>query len=271
MSGKIIRDPATRPDAHGGPVLKKSTRLTALLLCLALLLSACGKGDEPETLRKSGFRTVPIRVSAKYANAGDVKLKNYAAELLGGFEGGAFLDLCRLMKKSEALEAALGAYEDGFSDALRANREKYGEDYQLKILLIAGREERFGTVQKTEWKDWLQELGGKYAEAGRQLAKMDKKAQMEYAASIGLELTDLRELAGQLSAMGSLLKAAEVEDGWVLGVDRRISGSALDRPSHSKSEMTVMKVNGVWISPEVRQLLLMPLSALELLSTAELS
>ena len=63
--------------------MKKSMRLTALLLCLALLLSACGKGDEPETLRRSGFRTVPIRVSAKYANAGDVKLKNYAAELLG--------------------------------------------------------------------------------------------------------------------------------------------------------------------------------------------
>ncbi len=251
--------------------MKKLTRPLALLLCLALLLTACGKSGKPETLRKSGLWTEPVKISAKYANAGDVRLKDYASELLGGFEGGAFLELCKAMKKSEVLEAAFKAYEDGFSSALKTNREKYGEDYLLKILLIAGREERFGSVQKAEWTAWLHELGDKYAEAGRQLAKMDKRSQMAFAASLGLELKDLSELAGQLSALGGLLRAAEAEDGYTLGVDRKISGSSLDSPSHNKSEMTVLRVNGVWVSPEIRQLLLLPLSALGLLSTAELS
>lgn len=220
----------------------------AVLVLAAVVVLAC-------TLIFGSSRTTPIAVLEKYANAKEFTYVSYLKDMVGGIEGNKAAKIVQLAAKSDEFKDLLEDFEENAADAWEDNKDEYGKNFKIRLKNDKEVEEKLDRDDLKDYKARIKELGEMYADLGKALGKLKSADLKDLAEDLDMDTKDLKEAIDCLKEIGSKLKGADVSDGYDLEYFVTITGSELDEPDEDDGELTVLKINGKWVSLQSLSLL----------------
>lgn len=213
--------------------------VAALLVVGAILLLVFGLGNS---------KTAPIDVMQKYANAKTVSMESFYGDILAGCEGNNAAKIVKLLKKSETFQDNYTDMEENFADLYEDKVDDYGKNFKITYKNDKSVEEKLDRDDLKDYKSEFKSLGEQFYELSKTMGKLKSSELKDLAEDLEMDVKDLKELIECMKELGQKLKGAEVSDGYDLEVLTVITGSELDDPDEDDFDMTVLKVNGKWIS-----------------------
>lgn len=198
----------------------------------------------------SNNKTSPVRVMQKYANARDVDLGDLYRDVLAGMENNRAARLLDILDESDEFELWIERREGAFDDACAGMQNLFGRDFRIRYRNDKSLEEKLEREELKEYRSRIKTLGESYAELGKALGKLKNADLRDLAEDLDLDIKELRAAIQCLKDIGKKLRAADVSDGYELVVLVKITGSELDGPEEDDFDLTVLKVNGRWISAD---------------------
>ena len=227
------------------PDWKKIAIIAAVVLvAAALIVGLC------LLLFNGSSRTTPIKMLEKYANAKEIKVETLVKDMVGGIEGNNAAKIVRLAAKSDEFEDRFEDLEEDAADAYEDNKDEYGKNFKIRFKNDKDVEEKLDRDDLKDYKSSLKSLGEDYAALGKALGKLKSGDLKDLAEDLDMDAKDVRECIECLKTIGSKLKGAEVSEGYDLEYLITITGSELDEPEEDDGELTVLKVNGKWVSTQ---------------------
>ena len=231
------------------PNWKKIAIIAAIVLVAAALVALLC------VLIFGSSRTTPIRVMEKYENAREIKLETVVKDMLAGVEGNNAAKIVKLARKSDEFKNRIEELEEDAADAYEDNQDEYGKNFKIRYKNDKEVEEKLDRDELKDYKSRIKDLGEDYAALGKALGKLKSSELKDLAEDLDMSTKDLKECIDCLKAIGSKLKGAEVSEGYDLEYLITITGSELDEPEEDDGELTVLKVNGKWVSTQSFSLL----------------
>lgn len=193
-------------------------------------------------------KTTPIRLMEKYANAKEIKFETFVKERAGGIEGNNAVKIVKLAAKSDEFKDRIADFEENSVDAYQDKQDDYGKNFKIRYKNDKEVEEKLDRDELKDYKSDLKSLGEDYAALGKALGKLKSAELKDLAEDLDMDVKDVKTCIDCLKAIGQKLKGADVTEGYDLEYLITITGSELDEPEEDDGEMTVLKVNGKWVS-----------------------
>lgn len=232
------------------PDWKKIAIIAAVVLAAAaLIVGLC------LLLFNSSSRTTPIQVLEKYANAREIRIETLVKDAVGGIEGNNAAKMIKLAAKSDEFKDRFEDLEEDAADAYEDNKDEYGKNFKIRYKNDKDVEEKLDRDDLKDYKSSIKELGEDYAALGKTLGKLKSGDLKDLAEDLDMDVKDVKACIECMKTIGSKLKGAEVSDGYDLEYLITITGSELDEPEEDDGELTVLKVNGKWVSTQGLSLL----------------
>lgn len=232
------------------PDWKKIAIIAAVVLvAAALIVGLC------LLLFNSSSRTTPIKVLEKYANAKEIEVETVVRDMIGGIEGNNAAKLIRLADDSDEFEDRFEELEEDAADAHQDKQDEYGKNFKIRYKNDKEVEEKLDRDELKDYKSDLKSLGEDYAALGKALGKLKSGDLKDLAEDLDMDVKDVKACIECMKTIGSKLKGAEVSDGYDLEYLITITGSELDEPEEDDGELTVLKINGKWVSTQGLSLL----------------
>ena len=198
----------------------------------------------------SSSKTTPIKVMEKYANAREIKLEAVVKDMVGGVEGNNAAKIIKLAAKSDEFKDKIEELEEDAVDAYEDNQDEYGKNFKIRYKNDKEVEEKLDRDDLKDYKSRIKDLGEDYAALGKALGKLKSGDLKDLADDLDMSTKELKECIDCLKTIGQKLKGAEVSEGYDLEYLITITGSELDEPEEDDGELTVLKVNGKWVSTQ---------------------
>ena len=195
-------------------------------------------------------KTTPVKMLEKYANAKEIKVETLVRDMVGGIEGNNAAKIVKLAAKSDEFEDRFEDLEEDAADAYEDNKDEYGKNFKIRYKNDKDVEEKIDRDDLKDYKSSLKDLGEDYAALGKALGKLKSGDLKDLAEDLDMDVKDVRTCIECLKTIGSKLKGAEVSEGYDLEYLITITGSELDEPEEDDGELTVLKVNGKWVSTQ---------------------
>ena len=240
------RNFVAQPDFDGqkkSPDWKKIAVIAGVVIVLAaIVVLLC-------TLIFNGSsKTTPIKLMEKYANAREIKVETLVRDMVGGIEGNNAAKIVKLAAESDEFEDRFEDLEEEAADAYEDNKDEYGKNFKSRYKNDKDVEEKIDRDDLKDYKSDLKSLGEDYAALGKALGKLKSGDLKDLAEDLDMDVKDVRTCIECLKTIGSKLKGAEITEGYELEYLITITGSELDEPEEDDGELTVLKVNGKWVS-----------------------
>ena len=201
------------------------------------------------TLLAGGGKTSPFSVIEKIYNGKITSYETAVVKLLNGADKNTVSNIIKIMKKNDDFKEHYLEYnEEKLASILEHFEDEYGDDYKVRVRNERDSEEQLDEDDLDDYKDDLKELGKRYAALGKSLGSLKSSEKKDLADDLDISVSDLNKLIGYIKDLGSILKSAKVTDGYELEAEMTISGSELDEPETNYENLTVLKVNGKWVS-----------------------
>ena len=195
-------------------------------------------------------RTTPLKVLEKYENAKEIKLETVVKDAIGGIEGNNAAKLVRLAAKSDEFKDRIADIEEDAADAYQDKADDYGKNFKIRYKNDKEVEEKLDRDDLKDYKDELKALGEDYAALGKALGKLKSADLKDLAEDLDMDVKDVKTCIDCLKTIGQKLKGAEVSEGYDLEYLITTTGSELDEPDEDDGRLTVLKVNGKWVSTQ---------------------
>lgn len=195
-----------------------------------------------------GSKTTPISVMEKYVNTKEIKLETRTKDILAGIEGNKIAKIIKIAKKSDEFKDDIKDLEERAADAYEDRQDEYGKNFKIRYKNDKEVEEKLDRDDLKDYKSSLKSLGEEYADLGKALGKLKSADLKDLAEDLDMDVKDLKECIECLKTVGQKLKGAEVSEGYELEYLITITGSELDDPEEDDGKITVLKVNGKWVS-----------------------
>ena len=232
------------------PDWKKIAVIAAVVLvAAALIVGLC------LLLFNSSSRTTPIKVLEKYANAKEIEVETVVRDMIGGIEGNNAAKLIRLADDSDEFEDRFEELEEDAVDAHQDKQDEYGKNFKIRYKNDKEVEEKLDRDELKDYKSDLKSLGEDYAALGKALGKLKSGDLKDLAEDLDMDVKDVKACIECLKTIGQKLKGAEITEGYDLEYLITITGSELDEPEEDDGELTVLKINGKWVSTQGLSLL----------------
>ena len=206
-------------------------------------------------LFNSSSRTTPIKVLEKYANAKEIEVETVVRDMIGGIEGNNAAKLIRLADDSDEFEDRFEELEEDAADAHQDKQDEYGKNFKIRYKNDKEVEEKLDRDELKDYKSDLKSLGEDYAALGKALGKLKSGDLKDLAEDLDMDVKDVKACIECLKTIGQKLKGAEITEGYDLEYLITITGSELDEPEEDDGELTVLKINGKWVSTQGLSLL----------------
>ena len=239
---------AAEPGFEGqkkSPNWKKIAVIAGIVIVLAAVLALLCV-----LIFNGSSKTTPIAVMEKYANAKEIELESVVKDMLGGIEGNNAAKIVKLASESDEFEDRIEELEETAADTYEDNQDEYGKNFKIRYKNDKEVEEKLDRDDLKDYKSRIKELGEEYAALGKALGKLKSAELKDLAEDLDMSTKDLKECIDCLKAIGQKLKGAEVSEGYDLEYLITITGSELDDPEEDDGELTVLKVNGKWVSTQ---------------------
>ena len=239
---------AAEPGFEGqkkSPNWKKIAVIAGIVIVLAAVLALLCV-----LIFNGSSKTTPIAVMEKYANAKEIELESVVKDMLGGIEGNNAAKIVKLASESDEFEDRIEELEETAADTYEDNQDEYGKNFKIRFKNDKDVEEKIDRDDLKDYKSSLKDLGEDYAALGKALGKLKSGDLKDLAEDLDMDAKDVRECIECLKTIGSKLKGAEVSEGYDLEYLITITGSELDEPEEDDGELTVLKVNGKWVSTQ---------------------
>lgn len=200
-------------------------------------------------------RTTPLAVMEKYANAKQIKLETVVKDMLGGIEGNNTAKIVKIARSSEEFKDRIEELEETSADTYEDNQDEYGKNFKIRYKNDKEVEEKIDKDDLKDYRSNIRELGDKYYDLGKALGKVKSADLKDLADDLDMSTKDLKACIDCLKTIGQKLKSADVSEGYDLEYFIIITGSELDEPDEDDGELTVLKVNGKWVSTQGLSLL----------------
>ena len=233
----------------------------ALLLALLMVfsLAACGSsGSSSSGSRSSGSSkkktnsyTSPVSFMEKYDNAKEVDMIKLVSEAYNGVDGGNMAKIMKIMAKSDDFKEIVEDFEEGWKEDYEDKVDEYGKNFKITYKNDKEMEEKLDRDELKNYKANIKSMGESILDMVDEFKEMDKDEQKDAAEEMGLSYSDLKDMVKYMEALGRELKSATVDEGYELEVIKTTTGKELDEPEEDEIDMTVLKVNGKWISLDV--------------------
>ena len=238
----------------------------ALLLALLMVfsLAACGSsGSSSSGSRSSGSSSSgsskkktnsypsPVSFMEKYDNAKEVDFIKLVDEAYNGVDGGNMAKILKIMAKSDDFKEIVEDFEEGWKEDYEDKVEEYGKNFKITYKNDKEMEEKLDRDELKNYKANIKSMGESILDMVDEFKEMDKDEQKDAAEEMGLSYSDLKDMVKYMEALGRELKSATVDEGYELEVIKTTTGKELDEPEEDEIDMTVLKVNGKWISLDV--------------------
>ena len=227
------------------PNWKKIVLIAAIVLAAAAIIALLC------VLLFGSSRTTPIRVMEKYVNTGEIKLETRTKDFLGGIEGNNLAKIIKIAKTSDEFKDDIADLEENAADAYEDRQDDYGKNFKIRYKNDKEVEEKLEREDLKEYRSAIKEIGENYADLGKALGRLKSGDLKDLAEDLDMDVKDLRTCIECLKTVGQKLKGVEVDDGYALEYLITITGSELDEPEEDDGEITVLKVNGKWVSLNV--------------------
>ena len=232
------------------PDWKKIAVIAAVVLvAAALIVGLC------LLLFNSSSRTTPIKVLEKYVNAKEFEVETVVRDMIGGIEGNNAAKLIRLADDSDEFEDRFEELEEDAADAHQDKQDEYGKNFKIHYKNDKEVEEKLDRDELKDYKSDLKSLGEDYAALGKALGKLKSGDLKDLAEDLDMDVKDVKACIECLKTIGQKLKGAEITEGYDLEYLITITGSELDEPEEDDGELTVLKINGKWVSTQGLSLL----------------
>lgn len=237
-------------DGKKSPNWKKIAIIAAIVLVAAALIALLCV-----LIFTGSTKTTPIKVMEKYANAKEVKIETVIKDVVGGIDGNNAAKIVRLAAKSEDFGDRFADLEENAADLYADNQDEYGKNFKIRYKNDKEVEEKLESDERKEYRNEIKSLGEDYAELAKTLGKLKSADLKDLAEDLDMDVKDVKECIECLKTIGQKLKGVEVSDGYYLEYFITITGSELDEPDEDDGEVTVLKVNGKWVSEDCIDLL----------------
>ena len=232
------------------PDWKKIAVIAAVVLvAAALIVGLC------LLLFNSSSRTTPIKVLEKYANAKEIEVETFVRDMIGGIEGNNAVKIVKLAAKSDEFKDRFEDLEEDAADAYEDSKDEYGKNFKIRYKNDKEVEEKLDRDELKDYKSDLKSLGEDYAALGKALGKLKSGDLKDLAEDLDMDVKDVKACIECLKTIGQKLKGAEITEGYDLEYLITITGSELDEPEEDDGELTVLKINGKWVSTQGLSLL----------------
>lgn len=231
------------------PKWKKIVLIAAIVLAAAAIVALLC------VLLFGSSRTTPISVMEKYVNTKDIKLETRTKDFLAGIEGNNLAKVIKIAKTSDEFRDDIADLEELAADAYEDRQDDYGKNFKIRYKNDKEVEEKIDRDDLKEYRAALKELGEQYADMGKTLGRLKSADLKDLAEDLDMDTKDLKTCIECLKTVGQKLRGAEVDDGYELEYLITITGSELDEPEEDDAEITVLKVNGKWVSLNALSLL----------------
>lgn len=198
----------------------------------------------------AGGKTAPIKMLEKYANAKEIKLENVVKDAVGGIEGNNAAKIIKLAARSDEFKDRIADLEEDAADAYQDKADDYGKNFKIRYKNDKEVEEKLDRDDLKDYKSNLKDLGEDYAALGKALGKLKSGDLKDLAEDLDMDVKDVKTCIECLKTIGQKLKGADVSEGYDLEYLITITGSELDEPDEDDGELTVLKVNGKWVSTQ---------------------
>ena len=195
-------------------------------------------------------RTTPLAVMEKYANAKQIKLETVVKDMVGGIEGNKTAKIVKIARTSDEFKDRIEELEENAADTYEDNQDEYGKNFKIRYKNDKEVEEKIDKDDLKDYRSHIKELGDQYYELGKALGKLKSAELKDLAEDLDMSTKDVKECIDYLKTIGQKLKGAEVSEGYDLEYFITITGSELDDPDEDDGELTVLKVNGKWVSTQ---------------------
>jgi hypothetical protein len=232
------------------PEWKKIAVIAAVVLVAAVLIVGLCL-----LLFNSSSRTTPIKVLEKYANSKEIEVEAVVRDMIGGIEGNNAAKLIRLADDSDEFEDRFEELEEDAADAHQDKQDEYGKNFKIRYKNDKEVEEKLDRDELKDYKSDLKSLGEDYAALGKALGKLKGGDLEDLAEDLDRDVKDVKACIECLKTIGQKLKGAEITEGYDLEYLITITGSELDEPEEDDGELTVLKINGKWVSTQGLSLL----------------
>ncbi|MBR5343750.1 MAG: hypothetical protein IK149_07620 [Oscillospiraceae bacterium] len=201
------------------------------------------------TLLAGGGKTSSFSLLEKMYNGKITSYETAVVKLLNGADKNTVSNILKIMKKNDDFkEDYLESNEESLALMIERFEDEYGDDFKVRIRNERDSQEQIDEDDLDDYKDDLKELGKRYAALGKSLSSLKSSEKKDLAEDLDISVSDLNKLIGYIKDLGSVLKTAKVTDGYDLEAEMTITGSELDEPETEYENLTVLKVNGKWVS-----------------------
>lgn len=221
-------------------------KLGAILLGAIIVIVGLSVGINAVT---NNYKT-PIKVMQKYDNS-----KKYydsfdkQLDLLNGFCEDEYEDLVKLMKSSEEYdEDEIADAKEDFQDEIEDMKEEYGKNYKYTYKIIE--KEELDKDDLREYRDELRDYADSLESQLEIVEEYDSDDWEDIADDLGLSKSKAKKYYSILEDIRKVYKKAKVSAGYDLTVEVTLTGSELEEPETDEIDITVLKVDGRWISED---------------------
>lgn len=191
----------------------------------------------------------PIKTMQKYAN-----MKSYydstdkQIALANGFCEDELKAMAKLEKSTEDYKEDKADAKEDFKDGIDEMKDEYGSNYKYTYKVID--KEKLDKDELKDIRDNFRDQADAIESMIEETEDFDSDDWEDMADSLGFdgEKSKAKKYVSILKDMRKAYKGAKVTAGYTLTVEVSLSGSELDEPEVDEREITVIKVNGRWIT-----------------------
>ena len=214
--------------------LKRMLPWLLVLLCISTFAYEC-----------TNYYKTPIKYSVKISNQEIYDIEEVSIKAWNGLATKELWQILQIMHNSDAYQELLENAQHWIQRDYADRITTYGESYELTVQELYRR-----PLLVQELRETRREIRGIISEIGYLVDQSEefKSADWRELAD-GLELTkdEAQKLIEVYSDLVNKMEPVQVTEGYVVTLERTITGDLLEKPEVFQQDITVIKLNGRWV------------------------